>query len=139
MIGRQPRSSCATPPCTLTTWPLIPADRGVASHTAIAAGFSGAKRSNSPSFAFMKSPATASVSRVRATGAIAFDAHADALELAGHHDRHRRDAGLGRRVVHLTGVAVEAGLGRGVHDRGVDRTARVLAALAPVRRRRSGS
>ena len=45
------------------------------------------------------------------------DPHAEALELARQHDRHRRDAGLGRRVVDLTGVAVEARLRRGVDDR----------------------
>ena len=40
--------------------------------TTTAEMFSGANRSNSPSFGFMKSPATVSVRRVRATGAIAF-------------------------------------------------------------------
>ena len=40
--------------------------------TATAATFSGANRSKSPSFGVMYSPASASVSRVRATGAMAF-------------------------------------------------------------------
>ena len=60
------------------------------------------------------------------------DPHADALELARHHDRQRRDARLGRRVVRLAGVAVEAGLRRRVDDLGVDRLAGLLALLPPV-------
>ena len=57
---------------TLTTWPVTPAARSDASQHTTADTFSGANRSNSPSFGFMKSPATLSVSRVRATGQIAF-------------------------------------------------------------------
>ena len=71
VTGRQPRSSCTWPPMTFTTCPLTPSERSDASQPTTAEMFSGAKRSNSPSFAFMKSPATCSVRRVRATGAMA--------------------------------------------------------------------
>ena len=133
VTGRQPRRAAGLPPCTFTTWPVTPR-RGRTRATPRPRPGSRARsgRTRLPSSS-MKPPATASVRRVRATGAIAFDAHADALELARHHDRHRRDAGLGRRVVHLAGVAVEARLRRGVHDRRVDRLAGVLALLPPVR------
>ena len=70
--------------------------------------------------------------RVRGDRRDGVDPHAVALELAGHDDRHRRDAGLGRGVVHLPGVAVQTGLGRGVHDHAVDRIAGVLGQLPPV-------
>ena len=116
VTGRQPRSSCTWPPMTFTTWPVTPADRSDASQPTTAEMFSGAKRSNSPSFGFMKSPRDL-LGEARARDRCdRVDAHADALELARHHDRHRRDAGLGRRVVGLARVAVEARLRRGVHD-----------------------
>src|SRR3954470_5320071 len=72
VTGRHPRRICTCPPITFTTCPVTPAERSDPSQPATAEMFSGAKRSNSPSLGFMKSPETASVSRVRATGQIAF-------------------------------------------------------------------
>ncbi len=71
VTGRHPRRSCTCPPMTFTTWPLTPSDKSDASQPTTAYTFSGAKRSNSPSFGSMNPLATCSVSRVRATGAIA--------------------------------------------------------------------
>ena len=128
VTGRQPRSSCTWPPITFTTWPVTPAERSDASQPTTAEMFSGAKRSNSPSFAIHEvARAGHRLGQARARDrADRVDAHADALELARHHDRHRRDAGLGRRVVGLARVAVEARLRRGVHDLGVHRLAGLL-------------
>src|SRR5581483_2788055 len=58
--------------------------------------------------------------------------NAEALELTGEDDRHRRDARFGRAVVQLAGVAEQARLRRRVDDRGVDGLARLLGLGPPV-------
>ena len=98
---------CSRSANTTNTCPLTSAASSPASHATTGAMLAGSHSSNSPGAASIPW-STVSVMRVRGTWRDRVHRDAVLLQLACQHDGHRRDAGLGRRVVDLSGESVEA-------------------------------
>ena len=117
----QPSSTVMRPPATAKTRPVTSFDSALPSQTTSGAMLSAASSSNASagrSAARWPIPRF-SVMRVSATGETAVDRHAVAGELHAGDDGEGGDAGLGRAVVGLPGVAEHARRRGGVDDAGV--------------------